>query len=259
MKFLIYTLVNFRVEYYTKIFQVFIQCLSMFSDTSAFELCVITERPSLPIIKKMLKGIEASFVLIPKVKTLEQALLCKFDITLHPRYLEFDKILFLDTDILVQDNIMKLFKAVDTIDDKLYVVQEGDLEEKYWYHGAFKPHDIAQLRKENIQSFNAGVFLFKPSETMRRHFQAAKKFGLEYKGPNVFFDQSVFNYYFNMNRVATISPYMTKKLKMYPKRYYSSKMLIHMANLSLYKVKAKMMQDYLDSVIVYNRTGSTKI
>ena len=243
MKCLIYTLVNFRVEYYTKMFRVFAQCLSMFSDTNAFELCVITERQNLASIKDIFP--DASIVLIPKVKTLDQALLCKFDIFRHPRYLEFDKILFLDTDILVQDNIMKLFKAVDTQPDKLYVVQEGDLEQKYWYHSAYKPGDIAQLRKENIQSFNSGIFLFKPSETMRRHFEAAKKFGIEYKSSYKFYDQSVFNYYFNMNRVAQISPYMTRKLKMYPKRYYATKMFIHMANISLYKVKAKMMQEYL--------------
>jgi lipopolysaccharide biosynthesis glycosyltransferase len=254
MKCLIYTLVNFRVEYYTKIFKVFAECLALYSDTSAFELCVITERNTLATIKEILnKDFPTTFyILIPKDKTLDKALLRKFDITEHPRYLEFDKILFLDTDILVQDNIMKLFKAVETLPNKLYVVQEGDLEEKYWYHGAYKPGDIAQLRKENIQSFNSGIFLFKPSETMRNHLRAAKKFGLEYKGSYKFFDQSVFNYYFNMNRISIISPYMTKKMKMYPEenRYYSTKMMLHVANMSLYKVKADMMKRYLDNVIV---------
>lgn len=251
MKYLVYTLVNFRVEYYIKIFQVFAQCLAMFSDNT-FELCVITERPSLQAIKDTLKDFPAptSFVLIPKDKTLEHALLRKFDITRHPRYLEFDKILFLDSDILVQDNIIKLFKAVNTLPDKLYVVQEGDLEEQYWYHSAYKPGDIAQLRKENIQSFNSGIFLFKPSENMRQHFEQAKKFGIEYKGPRVFYDQSVFNYYFNMNRIAIISPYMTRKLRMYPKdRYYSTKMFIHIANMSLYKVKADLMKEYMKKLI----------
>lgn len=250
--YLLYTLVNFRSKYYMAIFKVFLQALIAFSDVTKFELCIVCDDKTHPIIEK-LKEINrfphVSYIRVPVDKTLHSALFRKFDVFQHPNYMSFEKILFLDCDIIVQDNIIKLFQSVKTRPNKLYVPQEGTVDGKYWNINAYLPQNIDHMKKQHIQSFNAGTFLFTPTETMRDHFIKAKEFGMEYKGKH-FYDQSIFNYYFNRLRIASISSYITKKLVMFPdtNHYYPDKMLMHISGIGRYKEKGPVMKKYLELI-----------
>jgi lipopolysaccharide biosynthesis glycosyltransferase len=189
---------------------------------------------------------KVSYIIHPPDKDLNHALFRKFDITEHPDYLAYDKVLYLDCDILVQDNIVKLFDNVETKPGKLYVVKEGDIEGPYWRSNAYAPGNVEKMRKDGVHSFNAGTFLFAPSEEMRHHFKCAKDFGLyKYKGRH-FYDQSTFNYYFNVRRIAEVSPYLNRKVKMFPdiNTFYPTKMILHLAGIGDYKMKTRRMKKY---------------
>lgn len=251
MKYLLYTLVNFRSKPYVAMLKQFLKALIAFSDLSKFDLAIITDASTLDSIKNipdLIHFSSTSYVIVQENASLETALFRKFDITKHPNYMSYDKILYLDCDIIVQDDIVKLFRSVKTDPNKLYVAQEGDLSEYYWRINAMKDSNIEKMKSEGIQSFNSGTFIFKPSPEMKKHFEKAKQFGLDYLRKHAFFyDQPIFNYYFNKYRIAAISPYLSRKLKMFPDttKYYPDKMLMHISGIGRYKQKATIMEKYL--------------
>ena len=256
-KYLVYTLVNFRGKYYIDIFKVFLKALLAFSDVSAFDLCIIADELTLPVIEKI-KEIKQfptrHYIKVPVDKTLDTALFRKFDIYQHPNYLEYDRILFLDCDIIVQENIMHLFKAIKAKPNKLYVSQEGSIDSKYWTVDAYLPQNLERMKRNNVKSFNSGTFLFIPTPAMRDHFVKAKEFGLNYKGQH-FVDQSIFNYYFLRLNIAQISKYLTNKIVMFPDitRFYPDKMLMHLSGIGGYKTKAPRMKKYFKLILEHKR------
>jgi hypothetical protein len=142
---------------------------------------------------------------------------------------------------------MNLFNNVKAKKNKLYVAEEGTVDGQYWTLDAYLPQNIEYMKKNNIKSFNSGTFLFIPCEEMRDHFIKAKQFGLNYSSTKYFYDQSIFNYYFNRNRIACISPYISKNLKMFPDStlYYPNKILLHFSGIGDYKVKSARMHKYM--------------
>jgi hypothetical protein len=76
----------------------------------------------------------------------------------------YNKILYLDTDIIIQGNIMKIFECL--IEDKLYAVKENNINTSF--NGAFF-FDFNKFDL-NTPAFNAGVLLFKNSANIRRVF-----------------------------------------------------------------------------------------
>jgi lipopolysaccharide biosynthesis glycosyltransferase len=191
-----------------------------------------------------------SYVIVPVNATLETALFRKFDITKHPEFLTYDKILFLDCDILVIQDVMKLFKNIKVNKDKLHVAQEGSLKEPYWRLNAFA-QNISTMILQDKQSFNSGEFIFKPSANMKRHFEQAKEFGLT-KSHTKFYDQPVFNYYFNKHNLVVMCPYLSKKLQLFPdpSKQYHNKILLHFTGIGRYEEKAPMMKRYLAEFIL---------
>lgn len=260
--YLLYTLVNYKNRHYMAMFRQFLLALSAFSDLSKFDLCVISDPTTLTSVKKTeeLRPFgSVSYVEVPPSPDLYHALLRKFDIFQHPRFLEYDKILFLDCDILVQENLANLFRAVRARPNRLYAAQEGNIEDRYWTMNAYLPQDFEHMRAHNVRSFNAGTFLFIPSEEMRQHLIRAKAFGENYRGRH-FYDQSIMNYYFLRNGLASISPYITKKLQMFPdtSRYYPRKMLMHISGIGRYKEKAPIMEAYLRFIKRHRAQGPSQ-
>lgn len=237
MKCLIYTLVTFRKEY-RKMFEIFLQALSSYS---GFTLCVISDNVA------WLDG-RVNSILVKKEKTLHAALLNKFDIFKFPDIMTYNRVLFLDCDIIVRDNIMNLFHAIKAKPNKLYVPAEGTMDQEYWTTNAFLPQEIEKYKHK---SFNSGSFMFIPNEQMKIHFENAKKFGMNFTG-KTFYDQSIFNYYFNRMNIAQISKYMTDKLQMFPnlESDYKDKLLIHCCGIESYKKKPAFMRRIYKKLIL---------
>jgi predicted O-methyltransferase YrrM len=95
---------------------------------------------------------------------------------------DYDKILYLDVDMLIKDDIHKVFDVVT--EDVLYVLEEGTIEHKYWGKDLFGDtiHNY-----EDKTAFSSGILLFRRCERIRELFANIQR---EIKKRNVdFYDQ----------------------------------------------------------------------
>jgi len=77
----------------------------------------------------------------------------------------YDKILYLDTDILINSDMNRLLD-IDICDNKLYVVEEGDLMGDSWGWWLFTGTNI----DKKTTAFSAGVMFFKNSRSIKHLF-----------------------------------------------------------------------------------------
>lgn len=249
-RYLLYTILNYRTKYYLAMFRQFVKSMVMFSDLD-FDVLIITTseiKEALTKIKDLQKIRNVYFQLDDDVNDLEHALLRKCDIYKYRGALNYDVVLYVDIDVIVQGNIMSLFKK-DIHHDIIYAPKEGSLEGKFWYTNAYKESELSDLRREHISSFNAGTFMFRPSRKMLQHFEELKKFAQSYKGKH-FYDQSLFNYYFNTRRMSS-TKFVSNAVIIFPNesRFYpTSKIFLHFAGIGRYTEKAKIMRAYLQKL-----------
>lgn len=249
--YLLYVLVNFDLFHYIEMFKLFIYSVTKYSSVSKIDLLIICDRHA----KKKLENMEELqmfknhywHVVRQQDTSFKTALLRKFEICNFPHLLDYKKVMYLDIDVLVIDDLLKVFKMVPVRHNTLYATKEGDLEEKHWYLNAYNEGNVAQLKKEGINSFNTGLFMFKPSDTMIHHFKDLYIFSLEYKGHQSFYDQSFMNYYFNMKRMGN-TKYMNNIYVMFPKedKKYKNKIILHFAGLGRYQDKVSIMTKYIE-------------
>lgn len=186
------------------------------------------------------------FLKVPIDIDLKYALIRKFDIAIFKKFKEYDKIMYIDVDIIVQGDLIKVIESVPVKDDILYATKEGKLDGPYWYINTYKDSNISNLKRKGIHSFNTGMFLFKPSLVMQQHLKNVKTFALDYYKDRTkqkhFYDQSFMNYYFNMKDIANTS-YMNEIYQMFPDvtKYYKNKIILHIAGIGRYKSKALIM------------------
>ena len=117
----------------------------------------------------------------------------RFEIT--SLYANYDKILYLDTDILISNgNINQLFnEPLDT--GVVYVVKEGtDFNRHEWSHKHYSEEQMSHLRNNGIYPFNNGQFLFRYTKEMAEHFDNVM-FMIESQPHNSFIDQQCMNQY----------------------------------------------------------------
>ena len=162
--------------------------------------------------------------------------------------------MYVDCDVLVQRDLMDVFKNTPINKGVLYAPAEGTLKGKFWYLDAYKESNVARLTKEGTKSFNSGTFMFIPTKTFLKHFENVKLFAMNYKGKEHFYDQSFINYYFNINGISS-TKYISDVVKIFPEKemYYPKKYIIHFAGIGRYLEKTKIMNEYLDKLLKLNQ------
>ena len=119
-----------------------------------------------------------------------------FEFPLVNRY---KRILFLDADIIILNNMDHLFNQ-DLDTDKIY----SSIHRKFInlhntvYHSlvAYTPDKLALFKANDIHAFNAGQFLFCNTDRMRKHFENIIWLKNNWPG-KYFFEQAFMNHYFN--------------------------------------------------------------
>ncbi len=130
----------------------------------------------------------------------------------------YDKILYLDSDILANLPLESLF-AVDFPKDHLCVVHEvDDPTGDYWSldDQPYSDDELVFLERHGLGGFNAGTMLLHQNTAMRRHFADILEFAREYlaSGKTALTDQPFVNYHFN--RLAAVNYGLTPHVRLWP-------------------------------------------
>ena len=104
---------------------------------------------------------------------IEKACKARLDLFNLPSIENYDKILYLDTDILVKDDINKVFNVCEK--DILYVLEEGNLKEEisYWGKYLFSNEEINNYA--DTSAFTSGILLFNNCEKIKNLFEVINK------------------------------------------------------------------------------------
>ncbi len=119
---------------------------------------------------------------------------------------KYQKILFIDCDILIHLNLDNIFKKITK--DKLYAYNE---QKEFKWH-AIKFHSLMDyegdelvfLYENNIRVFNAGFFGFLNNEAMKQHFDNILEMVKNFKG-EYYYEQSFMNKYFNLKNLTDLT------------------------------------------------------
>jgi len=110
----------------------------------------------------------------------------------------YDAILYMDTDILVLNDVNPIFAMLK--DDLLYAIEEGPIEHNFW-GGVLFGDELRRYPKDQ-KGFNSGVLLFRNSPTMQRLFRDIRQDMMERPFELGLHDQPYFNYHAIRNRLA---------------------------------------------------------
>lgn len=108
------------------------------------------------------------------IQTVVGAASARLDMFDFPEFANYEKILYLDTDVLIIRPLAPIFDLAT--EDRLYALEEGSLDLEvpydYWGKDLFAPGEVEAL--EDRTGFSTGVLLFKNTETIRALFQRIK-------------------------------------------------------------------------------------
>lgn len=142
------------------------------------DILILTSPTFQPLIQRDLENFDLPiYYYLIDLHTLFDAGCARLDIFEYENIGEYDKILYLDTDILINSNVNILFE-LDLSLEKIYTLEEGTIGHEYWGKQFF---DLSK-KEYNIDksAFTSGILLFRNSPSMKTLFHCIKSHILEY-------------------------------------------------------------------------------
>jgi len=150
-------------------------------------ILVYTSTQSMNIIKQShLFSEKIKFEINDTYNNIDKSCRARLDVFNFPSITNYNKILYLDTDILVKDNINKVFDICK--EDILYVLEEGTIDSNsdFWGKSLFG-NEVNNY--EDKTAFTSGILLFKNCEKIRDLFNKINDDIIERPYNRSFFDQ----------------------------------------------------------------------
>jgi lipopolysaccharide biosynthesis glycosyltransferase len=127
--------------------------------------------------------------------TIDKACKARLDLFYLKSTSKYDKILYLDTDIIIKKDIHPVFDLIQ--DDVIYVLEEGTIDDKreYWGYTLFKQdleNGIFNKETHDFSAFSSGIIGFKRCERIQSLFKQIKLDMIQRYHP--FHDQPFFIY-----------------------------------------------------------------
>ena len=185
---------------YSQLLEYCVTTIRCYPENDAYDILVMCDAE----YAKYIEHLPVKIHITPANSTPMQASTRKTEIFKVPDIQKYDKILYLDADIVVTGGLAGIFERV-TDTEKLYVKSDnGSHTEIYWYR-ADTPYDtetLTRFKEHNILTFNCGQFAFKNSPSMKSHFESVCSTIDQVFDPNVhFYEQSFMNDYFCRNEL----------------------------------------------------------
>ena len=235
MKNLIYTTIGYNIEWFD-IILILIDSLIDYSYPNKFDFLVICDDNMYNHIKDYFNKnsiYNKLNIKIHNVKFNSQkpdiASINKLRIFDYENINDYEKILFLDGDIICTLNINEIFQK-DLAENILYVYKEkiniNDHNHRYWGFENYTEKDLDEFKINNIYPFNCGIFLFKVSDEIKSDFSLILEKIKNHKG-DYYYEQSFMNVYFNKKRNINYTLFTRDNYIMFPENILYKNHILH--------------------------------
>lgn len=131
------------------------------------DILIITSPSFQPLIQKELEGVDLPLqYFLLDLHTLMESSCCKLQIFRYDKIDTYQKILYLDTDVLVNSDVNVLFD-IEISSEKLHALEEGYISHEFWGAQFF---DFTKYDR-NTLAFSAGVLYFMNCFSMKQLFK----------------------------------------------------------------------------------------
>jgi hypothetical protein len=165
-KNLVYLGVFFNKEY-LELLKIFLISVKLFSASAldSIDFLIMTSEDFAPDVQKLSEDIGIPLLMkFFSFNSVHEASCARLHIFEYENALAYEKILYLDTDITVQGDLMNVFN--EPIEDKIYGMKEGTIEHEI--HGGWW-FDFSTINKDTV-AMNGGILLFHGSQSMKTIF-----------------------------------------------------------------------------------------
>lgn len=166
----------FNEEHYINMFFLLLESLFIFGNLNEnIDVLVYTSTSFMQKIKQshLFYSEIIQFVINDEYESIDQACKSRLDVFDFVIINKYEKILYLDTDIIIKDDINKIFDVCKK--DILYALEEGviDHESNYWGKSLFTDDEMEKY--DNKSSFTTGILLFRNCENIKVLFEKIKE------------------------------------------------------------------------------------
>jgi hypothetical protein len=164
---LVYCCVFYNKDYF-KLLNLLLKSLRMYSFEGSFDFLVITQKEFEPLVKGMGRelGIDLKIFFLD-CTTIFQAACARLFIFDYPQVQGYEKLLYIDTDILIKAPLDPIFDLLDGGKDVLYGIESGTIESLNFGAQFFN----FNLVDKSLTGLNSGTLLFLNSIQMKSLFQ----------------------------------------------------------------------------------------
>lgn len=198
-KSLVYYSVYFEGDYLT-LLNLSIESL-LKHEKKPFDILIITDKATKPHIEALsfARKITPLFHITETPKDGIEASINKLEVFNFSQIDEYNRILYLDADIIANSSIKNIFKQKYK-SDVFYTASNHHLTYEHFktHHHGFNTLTkafIEEMRSNHQMPFNAGQFFFYNTKRMKTHFDNVKWMIANWSG-EYFFEQCFMNYYF---------------------------------------------------------------
>jgi len=177
---LIYVCV-FHKESYVNLLELLMNSISVKSNIQKnTDILIVTSSEFQPIVASKMSAFDLPIhYYILNLHTLFEAGCARLNIFQYEHVNKYDRILYLDTDILINGDLTILFNR-DISSDMIYALEEGTLHcKKYGTHWGSQFFDLTKVDPQQT-AFTSGILLFRRSATIQALFATIQSHIAEY-------------------------------------------------------------------------------
>ena len=164
MKNLLYFCVFYNNNYF-KLLNLLLTSLKFYSKINSFDILILTNETMREEVKELSKKLKINInIQTFDFKTIFQAACARLFIFDYPEIDNYEKILYIDTDIIIKKNISIIFDL--EIDNLLYALEQGTINSLNFGKQFFNFDKI----NPNTTGINSGTLLFKNCQEIRNLF-----------------------------------------------------------------------------------------
>jgi lipopolysaccharide biosynthesis glycosyltransferase len=169
---------------YVDMFYLLLESLISYGIKDDTDIFVYTSTRFMNLIQNKFPHVKLQFEINDTYTSVDSACRARLDLFDLESTKQYNKILYLDTDIIVKDNLSQVFDLC--VNDTLYVLEEGAIDDPHDYWGkTLFGNDLDKYKDRG--AFTSGILLFNNCEKIKELFEKINKDIIKF--PHPFHDQ----------------------------------------------------------------------